>query len=83
MKMPFIFKCDQKKMRQVIKDLRKGYTVKQTAEKHGIAPHTLSKYERIYDHFGLEAFAQVSEQGRKKGMTQARNMRARALVGRL
>ena len=76
MKTPFIFKCDQTKMRQVIKDLRKGYTVKQTAEKHGIAPHTLSKYERIYKNFGIEAFARVGEAQRKGQITRAKNKRA-------
>lgn len=40
------------------------------------AESTISKYERIYNNFGIEAFSKISNHGRKCSATRAHNKRA-------
>lgn len=74
---PFITHCSQKKMRGILTDLNNGWTVKALSKKLGMSEGTISKYERIYNTFGIQAFAKVDERYIDGSATAAHNRRSK------
>ena len=52
-----VYNCS-KRMILMIQNMRdKGYIYRTIADKMGYSPHTIARYHRLYEKFGIEVFA--------------------------
>lgn len=54
---PIVPTFKRKQAKQLINFRERGFTLKETAEAMGRSIGTVARYERLYDKFGIEAFA--------------------------